>query len=148
VILRNYRPEDAEAMYALDMECFAPPFRFSRRAMRGFAEAPGAVVVVADAEGHLAGFCIVHVKQRIGYVVTLNVAAAGRRQGLARELMAETEQRVRLGGGAGMALHVFTGNDAAIRFYERSGYVLAGEAKGFYERGLDALVYRKDLGTE
>jgi hypothetical protein len=51
VELREYRPGDWEAMYALDLVCFEPAFRFSKRAMRGFAEAPGAVTVLAWADG-------------------------------------------------------------------------------------------------
>jgi ribosomal-protein-alanine N-acetyltransferase len=44
-----------------------------------------------------------------------------------------------------MALHVFHGNVAAIQFYENIGYGRAGLAEGFYGRGMDALVYRKQL---
>ncbi len=148
IVLRGYKSGDAAAMYALDLECFAPPFRFSRRAMREFAEAPGALRVVAEADGRLAGFCIIHVEQSVGYLVTLDVAAAWRRQGLARTLLNEVESRVRLGGGAGMALHVFSGNVGAIRFYEAAGYMREGEAKGFYGRGLDALIYGKCFEAE
>jgi ribosomal protein S18 acetylase RimI-like enzyme len=40
-----------------------------------------------------------------------------------------------------MALHVYTANTAAVRFYETIGYTRTGMAEGFYGRGLDALMY-------
>jgi ribosomal-protein-alanine N-acetyltransferase len=142
VTLRTYRTGDAGAMYALDVVCFEQQFRFSRRAMRGFAEAKNAVTALAEAGGELVGFCIAEVEERVGYVVTLDVAPAWRRNGLAALLMTELERRTRAAGAGGMALHVFTGNLGAIRFYEAIGYERVGIAQGFYGRGLDGLVYR------
>jgi ribosomal-protein-alanine N-acetyltransferase len=83
------------------------------------------------------------VEEQVGYVVTLDVAPAWRRRGLADRLMTEVEDKVRAAGAAGMALHVFTGNLGAVRFYEAIGYERVGMAQGFYGRGLDGLVYRK-----
>ena len=148
--LRSYRPGDWQAMYALDLICFAPVFQFSRGAMRGFAEAPGAVTVLAEAENHgaqgeLAGFCITQLDERTGYVVTLDVAPAWRRRGLAQRLMAEVESKLHSAGAEKMELHVFTGNEGAIRFYESIGYTQAGTANDFYAQSLHALLYRKTL---
>jgi ribosomal-protein-alanine N-acetyltransferase len=146
VTLREYRPGDWERMYALDVQCFAPEFQFSRGAMRSFAEAPGALTVLAESANELRGFCLVQIERHVGYVVTLDVAAPWRRRGLARRMMEDLEARVRAAGGLGMALHVFTGNAGAMRFYESMGYGRAGRSEGFYGRGLDALLYRKRFG--
>jgi ribosomal-protein-alanine N-acetyltransferase len=143
--LRDYRLGDWQPMHALDLLCFEPVFRFSRGAMRAFAEAPGAVTVLAEAQGELAGFCVAQLKDSTGYVVTLDVAPASRRRGLARCLMAEVESRLHSAGAVQMELHVFTGNEGAIRFYESIGYARAGEAMDFYAPGLHALLYRKQL---
>jgi ribosomal-protein-alanine N-acetyltransferase len=145
--LREYRAGDWEAMYALDVQCFEPPFRFSRRTMRGFAEAPGAIGLLAQAEGALAGFCVVQMEEQVGYVVTLDVAAPWRRRGLARCLMAEVEAKVRAAGGTAMALHVFPDNEGAVRFYEAIGYQRLGLAEEFYGRDRDALVYGKAVAA-
>jgi ribosomal-protein-alanine N-acetyltransferase len=143
VTLREYRAGDAEAMHALDVVCFEPAFQFSRRVMRGFAEAKGAMTLLAEAGDELVGFCVVQMEEQLGYVVTLDVAAVWRRQGLARRLMEEMETRVRAVSGVGMVLHVYKGNVGAMRFYESIGYGRVGMVEGFYGRGLDALVYRK-----
>jgi len=145
--LRSYRPGDWQAMHALDLLCFAPAFRFSRGAMRSFAEAPGAFSLLAHAQGTLAGFCIAQLEDRTGYIVTLDVASAWRRRGLARRLMAELESRLLAAGAAEMHLHVFTGNEAAIRFYESIGYTRIGMAENFYAQNLHALVYRKKFAV-
>ena len=45
-----------------------------------------------------------------------------------------------------MELHVFTENEAAIRFYERTGYERIARRRRFYgAEGLDAFEYRKEL---
>ena len=149
VVLRGYRDGDLDGMFRLDEVCFETPFRFSRAAMRRFAEARRARVVIAELGGELVGFCIVHVetveREEVGYVVTLDVALAWRRQGLAGMLMERGEAEAREAGCSSMALHVFTGNEAAIRFYERMGYAFWARDEDFYGVGVDGLVYRKGI---
>lgn len=143
--LRAYRHGDWENMYALDLQCFEPAFRFSRRAMRGFAEANGAISILAEAQGVLAGFCVVQMEEHVGYVVTLDVSPTQRRQGLASRLMSEVEAKVRAARGVAMALHVFPGNEGAVRFYQEIGYQQLGVAKDFYGRDRDAFLFGKSL---
>lgn len=167
--LRGYHARDLEAMFALDCLCFEPPFRFSRRAMRQFAQAGNSVVQLAFAAGagaggaaaspgtgaehpmaeQLLGFCIVHLEPAgdglVGYVVTLDVAPAVRRQGLAGVLMRSVEAAAATAGADEMTLHVFSANAGAVRLYEQFGYRAAGIAENFYGRGLHAIVYRKPL---
>jgi ribosomal-protein-alanine N-acetyltransferase len=151
VRLRGYQAGDVDAMYTLDVACFDARFRFSRRAMRRYAEAANALVVVAELESALVGFAIAHLDLVdggvVGYVVTLDVAEAVRRQGLAARLMQQLEAESLTAGCDAMALHVFTGNEGAIGFYERMGYERRELAKGFYAPGVDAWVYRKALST-
>ena len=136
-------------MHALDVACFERPFRFTRAAMRRFAEAAKARVVIADGGDGLAGFVILHVErsegERVGYIVTLDVAAEQRRKGVARGLMLEAERQAIEAGCSMMALHVFTGNTAAIGFYESAGFERSHRVRGFYGEGLDAMVYHRVL---
>lgn len=150
---RGYVPADLDAMFALDVACFEERFRFSRRTMQRFAEANKARVVIAEYEGAIAGFAIAHMERvaggRVGYVVTLDVEAKMRRRGLASMLMQRLEDASREAGCDAMVLHVFEGNDAAIRFYERAGYARVQRAQGFYGPGVDGWVYRKRFdGTD
>jgi ribosomal-protein-alanine N-acetyltransferase len=153
VYLRDYRVHDLEAMFQLDVVCFAPEFRFDRASMQAFAEERGAIVLVAEGmDGGLAGFVIVHLERVAmgwrGYVVTLDVAEEWRRRGLAGRLMREAEARAVAAGARWMELHVFTGNAAAIRFYERLGYEQIAMRRRFYGAdGLDAFVYRREIAS-
>jgi ribosomal-protein-alanine N-acetyltransferase len=146
---RSYQPGDLDAMHALDVLCFAPPFRFSRSAMRRFAEARKARVVIAEDAAELAGFCILHVERArakpAGYIVTLDVAPPHRRRGLATQLMQRAEQQALEAGCAALALHVFADNEAAMLFYKSLGFIPAHTEHGFYGDGLDALLCVKPL---
>jgi len=153
VELRRYRADDLEAIFRLDALCFAEEFRFDRDSMRAFAQAQNAVTIVAESvEGEVVGFVIAQTELRAeevrGYVVTLDVAERCRGMGLAKRLMREAEIRVAAEGAEWMELHVFTGNERAIRFYERLGYVRIGLSRRFYGKaGLDAFTYCKDLSA-
>jgi ribosomal protein S18 acetylase RimI-like enzyme len=155
VILRDYRTQDLEALYLLDESCFAPAFQFDRESMRRFVGNRRSIVVVADSDDGICGFVIVNMegsgKALGGYVVTLDVAESLRRSGLARRLMEEATVQARSAGGVWMGLHVHAENEAAIAFYERSGYVKGELIPGFYGEcesggGMDAWVYRKWIG--
>ena len=149
MILRAYRAGDLDAMYALDVVCFEKPFRFTRSAMRRFAEAKNARVAIAIESDALAGFVILHIEEaekgRIGYIVTLDVVPELRRRGIAEALISEAERHAHVEGCAALALHVFTGNESAIRFYADTGFVRSYRAEGFYGASVDAWVYHKPL---
>lgn len=119
--------------------------------MRYFAEAKNALTVIVESGTEIVGFCIVHVsrvgRDRVGYVVTLDVAPAMRRHGLARRMMQQMEEQSREMKCNMMGLHVSVGNDDAMRFYERVGYSRTEVVPNFYGRGFDALVYRKTLAS-
>ncbi len=153
IVLREYREADLEAICRLDEDCFAAAFRFDRKSMREFAEARNAICLVAETRrGEIAGFVIVHLDRVAaglqGYVVTLDVAEEYRREGVASRLMLEAESRAGAAGARRMELHVFTGNEGAIRFYERMGYSRLAVRRRFYRAdGLDAFLYRKELAV-
>jgi len=139
-------------MVRLDEVCFAPVFRFARRAMRQFAEARGAIVLIAESDAGMVGFLIAHLEgmRRVpgdpfGYLVTIDVDPAARRLGVGKLMLREAEEQVRAVGLRRVDLHVARDNAAAIRFYEREGYGCIGMVEEFYPNGLDALVYRKGL---
>jgi [ribosomal protein S18]-alanine N-acetyltransferase len=153
IVLRDYRTSDLDAMFRLDQDCFSAEFRFDRESIRVFAEEQGAFVRVAEKAGaEIVGFVIVHVervaKEWRGYVVTLDVAEQHRGQGIARRLMEQAEFRAAAAGARWIELHVFTGNESAIRFYEGMGYERVATRRRFYgEAGLDAFVYQKGLSN-
>ena len=150
ITLRDYRSFDLDAIFRLDEICFSTAFHFDRESMREFAERSQGVCLIAEAEEAIVGFVIAHLERSAkswrGYVVTLDVAMEFRHRGIAESLMLEAEDRLKMLRARWMDLHVFTGNEGAIRFYERFGYKQVGVLRGFYgQPGLDAFSYRKYL---
>jgi ribosomal-protein-alanine N-acetyltransferase len=147
LVIRDYRDGDLGEICALDEACFSVEFRFSRESMRRFVTRRGAISLIAEAEGgEIAGFVIVHLEKGArGYVVTLDVGEEWRRRGLAGTLMEAAEGRARAAGAGVMGLHVFTGNEGAVGFYEGRAYLRGGLVPGFYGRVGEAYVYRKEL---
>ena len=150
VVLREYLEGDLDRIVRLDERCFEEEFRFDRSSMKAYVEARNAVSLIAEKEGEIVGFAIAHIDRGAagwrGYVVTLDVATEYRRRGLAGQMMQALEMLAEAAGAQRMELHVFTENDAAIRFYERIGYERVARRWRFYgAEGLDAFEYRKEL---
>jgi len=84
-------------------------------------------------------------------VLTLGVAPAARRRGVARALMAVALPAARDLGAGEAFLEVAVDNAAAIALYEALGFRKAGLRKAYYNRGpggfIDALVMRLDLNA-
>lgn len=144
-LIRPGRATDLNAMYALDCQCFAAPFRFSRRTMATFAQAPNACTFVAESSEELFGFLIVELQQGEGYLVTLDVHPGHRRQGIAGDLLLAAEHWTTQAQAFSMSLHVAEQNHEAISFYVKTGYIPTGRINDYYGRGLNALIYCKEL---
>ena len=140
---------DLKAMHELDLMCFDKQFRFDLKSMTKYATHPEAIVIIAESGIELRGFIIVNPTRRramhAAYVTTLDVHPDFRRLGMARALLAAAEQSAASAGATTMQLHVFTGNSAAISFYESAGYEQLLLTEDFYSTGLDAFAYLKTL---
>ena len=117
--------------------------------MRRFAEAPNAVVLVAEIGLRVAGFIIVHVSSleqgNAAYITTLDVHPDFRLQGVAAELIKQAERLACERDCTAMQLHVFAENHTAIRVYECFGYKRLCVNEHFYGEGLNAVRYGKAL---
>jgi ribosomal-protein-alanine N-acetyltransferase len=143
--LREYTPDDLDAIFRMDERCFAEPVRFSRDAMEQFADSPKAYVPLAEIDGVLAGFAILHLEGETGYIVTLDVEEAFRRRGIAQSLMGQIEAHACASEAEALFLHVYERNMAALAFYDHAGFEHVGDDADFYGRGLNASIYRRLL---
>jgi len=102
-----------------------------------------------DEAGNLAAFAISGTQRRkgimVGRLITIDVAAAMRRQGIGHTLLEALEERLRAAGAGAVLLEVAMDNGAAQRFYERHGFVRTGRIPGYYLGKIDALVMEKAL---
>ena len=126
--LRPYRPEDEDAAIALWLETWRiayPSIDFLARVdwwrERWRNElVPKADIIVAEAAGAMVGFVTI---DGSGYLDQLVVAPDHWGSTLATALVDEAKRR----SPDGVTLLVNADNARAIRFYERSGFVHAGE---------------------
>lgn len=139
MLLREYRRADFESMWRLDQECFAPGIAYSRSALRAFLSRKAAQTIVAESQGRIVAFVLGWRRSRTeGHVITLDVAASARRQGVGRQLLLELESRFRAAGVRRVQLEASVLNTGAIAFYERLEYRKVVQLPDYYGRGLHA----------
>jgi putative acetyltransferase len=126
--LRPYRGDDEDAAIALWLETwtktypdidFAARVAWWRERWRGEL-VPQAAIIVAEHDGALSGFVTIDPS---GYLDQLVVGTAHWGSNLGNTLMEEAKRL----SPAGITLKVNADNARAIRFYERNGFVHAGE---------------------
>jgi ribosomal protein S18 acetylase RimI-like enzyme len=149
MIFRPYRPEDFDALFAIEVLCFKPPFRFGRWYMRDLLQRRNAAAWIAEESGSLAGFAIVEwTEEEVGlaaYIQTIEVAPEARSRGVGRELLARVEGSALHEGADLIWLHVDEQNSVALRLYEAMGYTARDRVEDYYAQGRAALVYCKSL---
>ncbi|HET9768161.1 MAG TPA: ribosomal protein S18-alanine N-acetyltransferase [Thermoanaerobaculia bacterium] len=145
LVVRSAVAGDAEAMAALEPTAFPHPWSRAQLASE-LAGAQSLGLVAHDASGALAGYVIFRRVLDEAELLRLAVRREHQRLGLATALVARGLVELRAGGCAVAFLEVRADNDAAIRFYERTGWETAGRRSRYYPDGTDALLYRRALG--
>lgn len=148
--LREVERHDFEALHGLDQQCFEPGIAYSREDMASILTAPQSISLLAEStSGAIIGFIVAEVRrkaeQRVGHIVTIDVAATMRRKGLGRALLFAAEKRLKEAGIERLRLEVAVNNEGAQRFYEREGYLTLGRIEGYYLDRIDAYVMEKRL---
>jgi [ribosomal protein S18]-alanine N-acetyltransferase len=145
LVLRSALAGDAEAMAALEPAAFPHPWSRAQLASE-LAGTPSLGLVAHDASGALAGYVLFRRILDEAELLRLAVRRQHQRLGLATTLVSRGLAELRSGGCAVAFLEVRADNDAAIRFYERTGWEAAGRRSRYYPDGTDALLYRRALG--
>ncbi len=146
---RLYRPSDFPQLYAIELACFQPPIRFSRRYMHQLIANPDSATWIAEEEDQMTGFAIAdwstHATQTIAYIQTLEVAPAHRNRGIATELLHRLETSAIAAGAHILWLHVAETNAPAIRLYQSHGFQPQSREENYYTHSLHALILSKPL---
>ncbi len=140
VRLRRYSPDDFEVLYQIDQVCYEPEIAYSRRELSNYLRFPGADCVVAESAGQtpapkIIGFCITAHERHWGYIVTMDVLAPWRRQGIGSMLLAEAERRLASAGVREVSLETAIDNATAIAFWQKHGYRKRAIRKNYYPGG-------------
>ncbi len=144
-VIRRARPEDYEGLCALmqevnDLHCQHQPQIFQtpagaiweKETVLNRLQNDQVAVFVAEAEGRLAGFVYVLVREsqpipvlaprRYAVVDSLSVSAAARRRGVGRRLMEAAHAWAEAQGVASVELSVYEFNESAQALYHDLGY--------------------------
>ena len=151
VTIRRAQPGDAAALVDLAESVGAEPEGWlisdsgwrsageERRYLRTVRRHPDAAVFVAEADAGIVGRLSVardpHPASRHVADLGLMVAAGWRRRGIGWALLEEAVRWARSSAIRKLELHVFPHNEAAIRLYERFGFVREGLRTAHYRRG-------------
>jgi ribosomal protein S18 acetylase RimI-like enzyme len=157
--IREWCPEDFDALHTLDRACFPPPIAYSRRTLRKFLRLPGAECLVAECDGQLAGFILTHAASPIGshtawhtprtppcgHIISLDVDAQFRRHGVGSTLLRAAEELLAAYGVRIIHLETSVDNQPAIAFWRRHGYEMIGKITDYYGDGADACAMSRTM---
>ena len=128
IVLRPVRQTDLAALAAIHAACF-PDEALDSGAL-------ATVLAMAGTEGHVAGsetaeicgFLLTQCLAEDAEILTLGVAPARRRQGIARLLLVDFFARARAAGAAPLVLEVAADNAAALALYRSLGFTATARA--------------------
>ena len=149
---RRLRPVDAvdlSGLARLHAECF-PDDRWDAAALAELLAMRGASghLVEETAYSRPLGLILDLILAEHAEILTLGVAPAARRSGVARAMLNDLFRRARLAGARSVGLEAAADNLAARRLYETCGFSQTGQRPGYYRRAgatVDALVFRRTL---
>ncbi len=112
-------------LLCIDQAAFTPFWRFDEHGLREAIDATGSstILLIRDAEGGAAGFAIVGFGSAISYLQRVAVHPKWQGQGMGRSLVRVAARKARAAGARVMLLNTQFDNTAALRLYEREGFV-------------------------
>jgi ribosomal-protein-alanine N-acetyltransferase len=149
---RDFRKADFETLWRIDQACFDPQLAYSRPELAFYMRRPGAFTLVAEAETgngsappRIVGFIVAEGRGGTGHIITIDVIAEARREGIGSGLLVAAENRLQQAGAVVIELETPANKAVAIRFYKRMGYFVEKTVMGYYSNHMDALVMRKEF---
>jgi [ribosomal protein S18]-alanine N-acetyltransferase len=142
--IRDLKPQDFETLWRIDQACFAPGIAYSQAELKAYIRRRGAITLLA-ADGDRIGGFIVAQGGVTGHVITIDVIASARREGVGSLLLRAAEDRLQAAGSRAVGLETAVDNFAALAFYKRHGYSVIRTWPRYYSNGVDALVLKKEF---
>lgn len=143
--LRRAQESDLSAIVELEIHLGLP--RWGEAGYRRqLDEDTGILIVATTGAERVAGFANARVVADEMELLAIGVGTEFRRFGLGLDLLRATEEVAMSAGAMRSFLEVRASNAAAIRLYEKRGYVRSGIRKAYYEEPVeDALMMERVL---
>jgi ribosomal-protein-alanine acetyltransferase len=130
-IVREFRPEDADAMMVLAAQ--APEAaNWSKESYLKSASEAGSLALVLESDDGIRGFLLGRLAADQAELLNLAVTSTHRRQGAGTALLAKALEEWHSQGAKSVYLEVRESNTGAIAFYEKHGFAKTGLRKGYY----------------
>lgn len=144
VYIREMYPDDVDEVLEIERQCFTMPW--SDTSFRSEIYGRHSITRVAELNGIIVGYiCIKHVADE-GHLLDLAVHPDYRKRGIAKMLLADVIEELRLCGCRFFYLEVRISNRAAKKLYEALGFRTAGTRKGYYMNPIeDAVLMMREL---
>jgi len=122
VILRNYEPQDLDAICLLEKRAFEVG-PYTRRMLKSIFHSPKAFNLVAEENGRIVGYVVAFpLNRNKADIETIAVDPIFHRQGTGTILLSGIENEMRKRGFEFSVLEVRSTNSEAINFYIKHGY--------------------------
>ena len=140
LIVRRAEERDVDRIAELEIQCFTTPW--TREAVyQDVVENKRALYIVAEVEGIVVGYAGIWSIIDEGHITNVAVAPEFRKLHIGSAIISVLLDVTQKAGVERHTLEVRRGNEAAIRLYEKYGFKVQGERKGYYEdTGEDALI--------
>jgi len=122
-------------LHEIEKQCFVQE-AFTKQQLTYLLTEYGAIGLAARVNSEIAGFAIARVdigrNTSFGHILTIDIAPAYRRKGIAQKLLQEIETIFREKGIKECRLEVREDNVAALNLYQKLGYKKVGKLEKYY----------------
>ena len=160
--IRNYRRGDFKTLFAIDQSCFPKGIAYTQFELKTYILRRGAFTLVAEdadstalgmgtersgfqQDSSILGFIVAERTGASGHIITIDVRAEARRDGVGSVLLQTAEEQFRLWNCQHILLETAVDNMGALSFYKRHGFNVVKTVPRYYSNGVDALLLEKDL---
>ena len=140
LIIREMTRADIAAVYEIEKLSFPSPWRLQDFQIE-VEEHDYAITLVAEYSGEITGYLICHALYEQFHIINIAVSPDFRSKGIAKKMLHHIESLI--DKEEYIVLEVRVSNTAAIRLYQKTGYLIYFKRKKFYPDGEDALVMIK-----
>jgi [ribosomal protein S18]-alanine N-acetyltransferase len=133
-IIREAKVVDIDSIFQIEQKCFPESIAYSKRQLTYLLLEANSKSLVEYCNGIIRGFVIVTYRRDslIGHIETIDVDPAYVKHGIGLKLLSCAEDEMRKKGKRWSQLEVSENNKAALKLYEKAGYVFKERIQQYY----------------
>src|SRR5580704_5975801 len=102
--IREFEKTDFDTLWRIDQDCFDPQLAYSRPELAFYMRRPGSFTLLAERETGILGFVVAETRRKSGHIITIDVVAGARREGVGSALLLAAEEQLVRAGASVVAL--------------------------------------------